>query len=334
MKLVIKIIFMAFVFFLSTSFIIAQDAPELKWKICGTVQAMGSYAQTNTDTAQIGFGLHRVRLKTYFDYGKVSAFIQYSAKNNKIIDVRMTYKFLKTFNIRIGRFLGASPRAGALTSHLKIDIVERSFSAQKWATNSVGSDFRDYGVAAFGKLGNFNYNLTVHNGNGATNILASQKNTAKILNQNIAISGMVSFKPKLVKGLEAGGYYGIGNANINEYSSYNAYIYWEPKPIRIKAEVIGLTNTKGNKDVTSLGYYVFGALEITNAWELLARYEKYDPNTDVNNNVTNLITFGARYALFPAKISASKITIAYVLHDEEEVAINHNVLYVMFQTAF
>jgi len=334
MKLFTKTLITIFVLFLATNFIVAQDAPELNWKIGGTVQAMASYAQTDTDTAQIGFGLRRVRLKTYFSYGNVTAFIQYSAKSNKLLDARMTYKFSKTANVRVGRFIGAGVRSGGLTSHTVIDIVERPMSAQMWASNTVGADYRDYGVAMMGKFGDLGYNLTLHNGNGALNLTPSHKSTATVLNENVAISAMVNYKPKAVKGLEAGGYYGIGNADVNEYSSYNAYVYWEPKPIRIKAEVIGLTNTFGDTDVPSLGYYVFGAYGVTDAWEVLARYETYDPNTDVDDDATNLITIGARYALFPAKLTASKITFAYVMHGEEGDAIDNDVFYVMFQTAF
>ncbi len=332
MKLFIKKFTPIFLLSLST-IALAQTSPELKWKVGGTIQAMGSYAQTNGDTAQIGIGLRRVRLKTSFRYGNVSAFIQYSAKNNSVVDARMTYKLSNVVNIRVGKFVGASIRAGSLTPHPKIDIVERPMSAQMWASKTVGSDYRDYGVSTFGKVGFFNYNLTLHNGKGTTNIIASHKKTATFINSSMAISGMIFFKPKSVKGLEAGGYYGIGNANINEYSSYNAYVYWQPNPIRIKVEVIGLTNIVENKDIPSLGYYVFGAYKISDTWELLARYENYDPNTDVRNNSTNLVTLGARYALIPAKIIASKITFAYVLHGQEGTKVDNNVFYVMFQTA-
>jgi hypothetical protein len=334
MKIFTKIISTVFMFFIATSFIVAQDTPELKWKIGGTVQAMASYAQTGAETAQTGFGLRRVRLKTYFGYGNVTAFIQYSAKSNKVLDARMTYKFSDAFNLRVGRFIGAGIRAGGLTPHTVIDIVERPMSAQMWASQTVGGDFRDYGAAAIGKFGDLSYNLTLHNGNGAMNLTPSHKSQANTLNGAAAVSGMVSFKPKSVKGLETGAYYGMGNSDVNDYASYNAYVYWEPKPIRIKAEVIGLSNKNGANDLNSLGYYVFGAYGFMDNWEALARFETYDPNTDVDDDATNLITIGARYALFPGKVTASKITFAYVLHGEQGTEIDNDVFYVMFQTAF
>lgn len=334
MKYFTKTITTALVIFLASSFVVAQDTPEITWKIGGTIQAMASYAQTGADTSQLGFGLRRVRLKTYFGMGNVSAFVQFEGTSYKLLDARMTYKFSDAANISVGRFIGAGVRSGGLTSHTDIDIVERPLSAQKWGVNTVGSDYRDYGASVFGKFGGLSYTLTAHNGDGAQNIRASHQSQGTLLNSTSAISGMLTYKPEAINGLEAGGYYGMGNATFNDYASYNAYVYWEPKPIRIKAEIIGLTNKFGATDLNSLGYYVFGAFGFMDNWEALVRYENYDGNTDIDNNAQTLITIGARYALFPDKVSASKITFAYVIHSEEGTEIDNNVFYAMFQTAF
>jgi len=334
MKFFTKTMTTVLVVFFASSFIVAQDAPKANWKIGGTVQAMASIAQTGADTSQTGFGLRRLRLKTYFNYDKVTAFVQLEGTTPKLLDARMTYKISDAVNIRVGRFIGAGVRAGGLTAHTVIDLVERPLSAQKWGTNTIGGDFRDYGAALFGKFGELNYNLTVHNGDGAKNIKASHQSQGKLLNATSAFSGMVFYKPKDIKGLETGGYYGIGNATFNDYAAYNAYVYWEPSPIRIKAELIGFTNKNGATDVSSLGYYLFGAYGFMDNWEALARFESFDKNTDVEKDGETLITIGARYALYPQKFSNSKITFAYVIHSEEGTEIDNNVFYVMFQTAF
>jgi len=334
MKFFTKTMTTVLVVFSVSSFTVAQDAPKLNWKIGGTVQAMASIAQTGADTSQTGFGLRRLRLKTYFNYDKVTAFVQLEGTTPKLLDARMTYKLSDAVNIRVGRFIGAGARGGGLTSHTDIDIVERAMSAQKWGSKTIGADYRDYGASIFGKFGEFNYNVTAHNGNGAQNVKPSQQSQAKLLNGSSAFSGMVFYKSKEIKGLEAGGYYGIGNETFNDYNAYNAYVYWEPKPIRIKAEIIGVSDKNGVTDINSLGYYVFGAYGFMDNWEALARFENYDGNTDVDKNAETLITIGARYALYPEKVSASKITFAYVIHSEEGDEIDNNVFYVMFQTAF
>ena len=335
MKLFTKAAMTIFVLVFASSMILAQDAPEMKISLGGTVQTMFSMGQTGADTSQMGFGMRRTRLKAKASFGKhFTGFIQYSAKSSKMLDARMTFKLNNALNIRVGRFIGAGVRAAGLTSHTVIDIVERTMTAQKWGAATIGADFRDYGVAFMGKVNDFSYNLTLHNGNGALNITASQKTQPSLLNEGVAISAMASFKPKAVKGLEAGAYYGMGNANVNDYSAYNAYVYWEPKPIRVKAEFTGWTNQNGPVDVSSMGYNVLGAYGFAKNFEALVRFENYDGNTDFDEDATTLITVGARYFLYPSKWTSSKITAAYVMRGEEGDAVDNDVFYVMFQMAF
>ena len=149
---------------------------------------------------------------------------------------------------------------------------------------------------------------------------------------------MVVFKPKSLKGLEAGAYYGIGNAEINEYASYNAYIYYEPKPLRVKAEIIGVTNTTGSTDVSGMGYYVFAGYGFAKNFEALARFEIFDGNTDIDDNQLTLITLGATYSIFQTKWTAGKITAAYTLQNEADVplypAFDNNVFQLVMQLVF
>jgi len=325
----------ALVFIVTAGMIFAQDLPDLKLRFGGTIQAMASYSQTGAnDINQTGFGLRRVRFRAYPKFSKYfKGFFQMELTSPKLLDARLTYTLDKAINVRVGRFIGAGVRSGGLTSHTVIDIVERPMTAQKWGAATIGADYRDYGAAVFGKIGGgLSYNITVHNGNGAKNIKATHKGAGKILNDKLAFSGMVTYKPKEVKGLEAGGYYGVGNSNYMDYNAYNAYIYWEPKPIRIKAEYIGWKDNTTN--ITTSGYYIFGAYGFAHNWELLARYENYDENTNVDNDGQNLTTIGARYFLFAAKESAGKITAAYVIHGEQGATIDNNVFYFMFQLVF
>lgn len=317
------------------SYTLAQDTPDIKWKLGGTVQAYSSYAQTASDTNQIGFGLRRVRVKVYADFSaNIKSFVQFELTTPKLLDARLDYLISPSFNIRVGRFIGAGVRAGGLTSHTDIDIIDRSYSAEYWGKKTIGADFRDYGMAFYGKFDDFNYNFTIHNGNGALNLKPAAGATASSKIQGVAFSGMAFFKPASVKGLEAGGYYGMGNKYVNDYRAYNAYIYYEPSPFRVKAEYIGEVDKNGTKDVTFSGYYFLGAYKVTPNVELMGRYERFDPNTDVSNNEGTIVTIAASYSFFAAKWAAAKITAAYVLPNENPVNIDNNVFYVMYQLAF
>ncbi|NOX17173.1 MAG: porin [Chlorobi bacterium] len=335
MKAFTKVTFTILLLLLTSGFLFSQDMPDLKVRLGGTVQGMASYSQTGgVDTSQIGFGLRRVRLRAYTSYGKhFKGMIQMEVTNPKLLDARITYGLNENFNVRVGRFIGAGVRSGGLTSHTVIDIVERPLTAQRWGAATIGGDYRDYGLAVFGKIaGGLSYNVTIHNGDGARNIKATHKGAGKTLNSGFAFSGMLTFKPASVKGLEAGGYYGVGNKYFNDYNAYNAYVYYTPSQFEIKAEYIGWKNN--TSEVSSAGYYVFGGYFFTPKIELLARYESFDPNADVDEDAQNLITVGARYFLFPTKKTAGKITAAYVVHGEQGTAVDNDVFYLMFQLVF
>ncbi len=335
MKSLTKLFFSVLVVLLTSSLMMAQDAPKPAVRLGGTIQAMLSSAQTNGDTSQIGVGLRRIRLRAYANLGKkVSAFIQYSAKSNKVLDARITYKFSPQFNLRIGRFIGAGVKGGGLTSHTKIDIVERPVTAQKWAAATIGADYRDYGIAVLGSISGFSYNVTLHNGSGAMNVLASHKSIGNPMKSGMAVSAMVGFKPEGIKGLDIGGYFGQGNKYYNDYSSFSGYLYYQPGPFRFKGEYVSWTNKNAPTEVTSNGFYAFGAYKIMPKIELLARYEQFDPNVDVDNDEQTDITIGAGYSIWPSKWTQGKITLAYVIQGESGTTVDDNVLYAFFQLVF
>ncbi len=335
MKSVSKFLLSTVIIVLTASLIYAQDAPKPSVRLGGTVQAMVSTAQTNGDTSQLGVGLRRVRLRAYANLGKkVSAFIQYSAKSSKVLDARITYKFSKEFQLRVGRFIGAGVKGGGLTSHTKIDIVERPVTAQKWGAATIGADYRDYGLAVMGSMSGFSYNLTLHNGSGAMNVLASHKSIGSKFKSGMAVSAMVGFKPSGVKGLDIGGYFGQGNKYYNDYSSFSGYVYYQPGPFRFKGEYISWTNKNNPTEVTSNGFYVFGAYKIMPKIELLARFEQFDPNADVTDDEETDITIGAGYSIWPSKWTQGKVTLAYVIQGEKGTTVDNNVLYAFFQLVF
>ena len=149
---------------------------------------------------------------------------------------------------------------------------------------------------------------------------------------------MFEYKPKDVKGLNVGGYVGQGNKVYNDYLSYSGHVYWEPRPIRIKAEYVSIIDKNTSTDITTNGFYLMGAYGINKSIELLARAEYFDPYTDLDDNEETLITLGVSYFVYPGDWTSGKITAAYVLRDDKlgpngnDLA--NNVFYVMFQAAF
>ena len=321
--------------FVTVGILFAQDAPKLDFRLGGTVQAWTTFGQVNNaDTNSLGWGIRRARLRAYANYGKkVKGFIQVEAASPKLIDARVEFLISKSFSVRAGRFVGASVRSGALTSHTKLDITERSLTAMEWAKATVGGDYRDYGIDFVGKFGDIKANVTFHNGSGSLNIKNSHKGHS-YMNNGFAVSGMIVYKPQVVKGLETGAYYGVGNPNINEYNAYNAYVYYTANPFKFKAEYIAWTNTINNTDISQLGYHLFTGYRVAEFWEVGVRYEHFDSNTNIENNERNLITLGLTYSVFPQKWNAGKITAAYVISGETGTVVDDNVFQLTMQVVF
>ncbi len=316
--------------------VVADDPPELKSQVGGTVQSLFSLDQ-NDDATNMGFGLRRVRFRYYAQLGKARLFAQAELTSPKLMDGRIEYHFNDMFNIRAGRFVGAGVRSGALTSHTAIDIVERSFSALQWASMTVGSDYRDYGVQLEGKSGDFTGRLFLHNGDGAYNAKNLAGSSTATDFSARAIDVMLIFKPASIRGLEAGGHYGFGKKDSvsaempdSDNDSYSAYAYYNPGIFQLKAEVISFTNNV--TDMSTMGYYVFGGYDISENIELLGRYEIYDPNTDVDSDELSLITLGA--ALREFGNNNHRVTAAIVLSTNDATKVDDTIFQLIWQFVF
>ncbi|KAA3617366.1 MAG: hypothetical protein D8M58_02710 [Calditrichaeota bacterium] len=336
------------IFLISSLFIFANvnagEQPQLTHQFGGTVQTWASFSQIGPDTNNAAFGLRRVRFRYYAQYDEVKLFVQSELTSGSLLDARIEYYFNDAFNVRAGRFIGAGVRSGGLTSHTKIDIIERPISARKWGAMTVGSDYRDYGFQVEGNVSSFTGRLWVHNGDGSTNntnragdFYSDQDKTRKKGDSlPSAVDAMIIHKPESIKGLEVGGHYGIGNEDIGrDYSSYSVYGYYSPGPLRIKAELISHTTNgvAGADDKNMMGYYLFGGYSLSNNFELLGRFENYDPNTDFDDDGLSLITVGAAYNKFD-NTSNNRVVAAIVLPTNEGSDLDDMGFQVMWQFLF
>ncbi|MBI1931250.1 MAG: hypothetical protein HYS24_01775 [Ignavibacteriales bacterium] len=335
MKKMHKASILIFLLTFITSLTFAQETPEFSVKVGGLIQAWTSYGQINgADTNSLGWGIRRARLTATSNFGtKMKGIVQLELTSFKLLDAKIEYSLSNMFTLSAGRFIGAGVRGAGLTGAGSIDITERAYSADRWAANTIGTDFRDYGMDLTANIGELKANVTLHNGDGSVN-LTNKVLGSQIQNGGFAVSGMLAYKPEMLKGLEVGGYYGIGNKEINEYSAYNAYAYFEPGKFKVKAEFIGWTNTIDNSDLSQMGYYLLGGYKILDCLEAIARYEIYDANTDLDDTELNFITVGATYSLFPSKWNAGKITAAYIITGEPNITVDNNVFQIVMQLSF
>jgi len=333
--------------FISSS-AIAGEQPELTHQFGGTIQTWASFAQIGPDTNNAAIGLRRARIRYYAQYDKVKLYIQSDVISGSMLDARIEYYFNDQFNIRAGRFIGAGARGGGLTSHRKIDIIERPLTIRKWGSMTVGSDYRDYGFQAEGKINDLTGRLWIHNGDGSTNntnrtgdfYSNPDKTRKKADSLPTAVDAMVLFKAASLKGLEIGGHYGVGNKDIGkDYSSYSAYGYYKPGPLNFKAELVSHTMNDVEaedgsfSDISMMGYYVFAGYRVTNYFEVLGRYEKFDPNTDSDDDAISIITLGAAIQEFE-DTKNHRVAAALVFPTNEDSDVDDIGFQIMWQFLF
>jgi hypothetical protein len=109
-------------------------------------------------------------------------------------------------------------------------------------------------------------------------------------------------------------------------------------PFRMKAEIIGWKNTINDEDTNKLGFYIFAGYRFAENWEVAARFEKYDPSSELSDDHITLLTGGLTYSVFSSDWAAGKISVAYTYQKEADVVvypeIDNNVFQMMMQLAF
>jgi len=331
-----KVLKLAALQLIFASLLFAQSEPVITQKIGGTLQNYFSYQQCDSNSIS-GFGVRRARLRYYASVDeKFKAFFQVDLAGNglsgKLMDARIEYHFSSQFNVKVGRFIGAGMRGGGLTFHYYIDIVERSFSAIRWGAATVGSDYRDFGLQAEGKFSDFTGRVFLHNGNGASNITSKSGEMASSDLNGTAVTGQIILTPRKIHGLEIGGHYGIGNKAANGLDSYSTYVYYEPGPYRLKAELVRFNLNSSSHQNGALGYYLFGAYLVHPQVELLGRFERSQPG-DANYAAMNLYTIGAAYRQYSGKLY-NKLTGAFVFSSERNPHLDEKTFYLMWQVYF
>jgi hypothetical protein len=148
----------------------------------------------------------------------------------------------------------------------------------------------DLGVALEGKLssaGVLNYTIVVANGTGTRS--ETDKNKRVYVNVPIKIQGGFSVVP----------YFDYEGGNDGRNKNVLAAFAGLQKPrFHGGVEVFQKKNNKAlanDQDRTENGFSVFGAVKAAEKVKLFGRFDKYDPNTDVDDNGISLIIAGVDF---------------------------------------
>jgi len=280
------------------------------------------------------FDIRRARLDVR---GAVSPYFAYRLQTDfavspKLLDAYAEVKLFDYLNLTVGQ--AKIPFSFEnLASSNKMESIDRSQVVE--ALVARGKDVignqngRDIGVQVGGTFWKFDhrflfdYKIGVFNGSG---INQDDKN------KNKDIVGRLIAHP--IKGLDFGGSYytgtgtfGTPTATNQDRNRYGIELNYEQPRFFVRGEFI-----EGKDGTTSKnGWYIqTGYFVIPARLQLIAKYDTYDPNTDIASNVSTAYMIGGNYIFN----NWSRIQAGFTLNKEEGPQINNNYGIIQYQISF
>jgi len=212
-----------------------------------------------------------------------------AGSDDKILqDLAITYTGLKGHEFGIGQKKIAITEEG-LRSSSELDFAERSR-----ITRVVG-DQRQVGLFYKGEFGEkFGAWASVTNG--------TPSNTNDNSNDTLFSAARVDFKP--VKGMILGVSGGTGSTGADHRAADRlvAHFRWdgtETLPLWLRFEYGAATDGQGagKEDIDRAGYYGSALYTFARQFRVGLRFEEYDQNTDVDNDMLRIVTAGFHYMI-------------------------------------
>lgn len=319
------------------------EQEQAKAKVAGAIKIKG-YVQARYESDQTASSSDTFKVKSAYvvPYGTIVPGWDFEVEidaadtaGKPLRNAFIAYTALKPYaTIRIGQ-QKPSYSEEFWTSSSVIDTIERAL-----AVTSLSAE-RDIGLNVFGELfkNKLDYGLGVFNGTG---INTTDTNDIKDFAGRLVFSPFKGSKGVL-DGLSAGGAFWTGSqrqttfdstsvaGNINRYAGLLAYRY---ERLKLQGEYLSQTLDKvAGGEKKSDGWYVLGVYDLMKKdhpqLQLVAKYEEYDPDTDVSDNKQDITTVGLNYFFN----KAVKVMVNYRIKNETPKVKNDQFL-VQFQLKF
>jgi phosphate-selective porin OprO and OprP len=281
-----------------------------------------------------GLDIRRARLDLkgnltpYFSYRLQTDF----AVTAKLVDAYAEIKIFDYLNFTIGQAKIPFSLENLATSN-KMESIDRSQVVEALVYRGkdvIGNqNGRDIGVQAGGsfiKYKNrflFDYKFGVFNGAGI-NIEAK--------NESRTLIGRLLYHP--IKGIDVGGSYATGKGNFGTpptnqvRSRFGTELSCDYKSFSFRGEYISGKDGPANRNgwYAQAGYYI-----IPQKFQFIVKYDVYDPNTSVSNNISTNYILGGNFNFN----SWSRIQVGYTFNNTEgETVVHNNLGVIQFQIGF
>lgn len=293
------------------------------------------YQNQDAKGAVDGFDIRRARLDLKGDLSKEFGYRLQTdfAGSPKLLDAYVDIKLFKFLTVTIGQTkipfsLENITSDNAMESIDRSQVVEALVARTKDVIGNQSG--RDIGLQVGGSLIKyknrylFDYGIGVFNGSG---INITDKN------ENKDVIGRLVYH--LIKGIDLGGSFYTGKGNFGtptpanqDRSRYGTELCAEYKNFTLKSEYISGKDgvTKRNGWYAQAGYYL-----IPQKFQIIVKYDVYDPDASISNNLSLNYILGGTYKFN----SWSRIQAGYTFNNTQGSTVVHNNLGVIqFQISF
>ena len=306
----------------------AQAKGDKLHKMYGYMQAWYASGDDSSNSAASSqtFLMRRARLGMK---GTLSDIVSYKIlfegagntdQSGAMLDAVAFLKLAPMAKLEIGQFKYNFDMVGRSSSS-SLPFITRPLATSKVA-GKIGTSYRTVGAQLVGKGKTWGYVLGVNNGQGIKNQKDGQTG-----DDGMGLNGQVWAKP--MKGLKIMAGFASNNddnTTAGESDSFmTAGLQYHAGPAVLRAEYYNRTLSKAVGDSqNTVGFYVTGAYSITEALQLLARYQTVELDTNSNNTTMSSLDLGINYYLTQDKkgrlFRGTKLTLNYLSRNVESAA--------------
>lgn len=228
-----------------------------------------------------------------------------SSAKGMLGDVNVSTDIIPHHNIYVGQSRVPIGVEGTQSPYT-LDTIDRAQIARNFA------DFRDTGIKIAGSYPFVDYYLGAFNGNG---------NNAKDTNNQLEYASWATFKPLYkypkIGSVEVGGGFDFGKNTVCNHNNVGLYLAYKYKKYAIKSEYSS-TNGYLAPNRRANGLYISNSYFLTKKLQLVARYDQFDSNKGIDNNLIREYTFGTNYFVKNQniKIQANYVYVANQLTED------------------
>jgi len=297
----------------------------------------GYFAWYEDDDTASEFDTKRARLLVFGKLipDKLDYFIQASGLTKPyLLDSKLIFTGLSNTTICVGRFIPNyslyMPKSTA-----KLNLINYPLTTSKTAM------WRQTGIQSTTKFSNVDLTVGIYNGFQTNDDSDPEKISGNDWgDNNDAKDFLLRADIKPLKGLKLGlfGWFGSAyNESLDDdfdVSRYGVNIEWTGEQVYLAGEYI-LANTDtavpGGKDFDSEGFFAHLGYFFNEYWEVHARFDSWDPNSDTDDDSESWITAGINYKMHKYN---SMFYLNYIARDEEDDDIDNDEIVLMFQYSF